>query len=299
MKLLNKITFGLVALAAMAFSSCSNDLPEFNDSDAFVALRSSSVSFAENSEGTEIDVLLTSLNGIEGSVDFEIVPDSLAPAVEGKHYTILNDSKTLKFTKAAPTQTIKIKAIDNDTYGGDVRFTINLVNAQGVKLGADKTVSVTIEDDEHPLAFMLGTFNAKGNSYFNGESEWQIRITKDDSDVSKVWIYNFVLGGSSSSSPIYGTVSDAKDEIRIPVKQTLAVSSSYPHIWLEAYKGEEGEEDVNDFIVGVITTDDDGDAIISFPDYWFGSLVYTDDAATSTAGWYNLFTNGVVLKKSK
>ena len=147
MKILNKITFGLVALATMAFSSCSNDLPEFNDADAFVALRATTASFVENGEGTEVEVLLTSLNGLEGSVDFEIVPDSVTPANEGVDFTIENASKTLTFTKDAPTQSIKIKAIDNDVYTGDKRFTINLVNAKGVNLGANKSITITVEDD--------------------------------------------------------------------------------------------------------------------------------------------------------
>ena len=164
MKILNKITFGLVALATMAFSSCSNDLPEFNDADAFVALRATTASFVENGEGTEIEVLLTSLNGLEGSVDFEIVPDSVTPANEGEDFTIENASKTLTFTKDAPTQSIKIKPIDNDVYTGDKRFTINLVNAKGVNLGANKSITVTVEDNEHPLAFMLGTYAAKGKA---------------------------------------------------------------------------------------------------------------------------------------
>lgn len=298
MKIIKNITYGFIALAAMSFVSCSNDLPEFNDSDSFVALRQTSVSVSELGGELEIPVLLSSLNGKEGSVDFEIVSDEAAPAVEGVHFSVENVSKTLTFTKEENTQVIKLKIIDNDTYNGDVRLTINLVNAQGVNLGADKSISITIEDDEHPLAFMLGTFIASGTSYFNGEQEWTVKIAKDDSDVSKVWITNFVEGGSSAANPIYGTVSEGNTEIHIPVKQTLATSSSYPHIWLEAYKGEDGEEDVNDFIVGIITTDNNGNAIISFPDYWFGSLVYSDDAATSAAGWYNLFLSGVVLKKS-
>ena len=180
MKILNKITFGLVALATMAFSSCSNDLPEFNDADAFVALRATTASFVENGEGTEVEVLLTSLNGLEGSVDFEIVPDSVTPANEGVDFTIENASKTLTFTKDAPTQSIKIKPIDNDVYTGDKRFTINLVNAKGVNLGANKSITVTVEDDEHPLAFMLGTYAAKGSSLFNGDIEWTVKIAKDD-----------------------------------------------------------------------------------------------------------------------
>ena len=286
MKILNKITFGLVALATMAFSSCSNDLPEFNDADAFVALRATTASFVENGEGTDIDVLLTSLNGLEGSVDFEIVPDEAAPATEGVDFTIENPSKTLTFTKDAPTQSIKIKPIDNDVYTGDKRFTINPVNATGVHLGANKSITITVEDDEHPLAFMLGTYAAKGSSLFNGDIEWNVKIAKDDTDAAKVWISNMVPGGSNT--PIYGTVNDAKDEIRIPVKQDIVITASYPHVWFEAFYGVDGDEDVEDFVVGHISTNADGKAVISFPDYWFGSHVYTDDAATSSAGWYEI-----------
>ena len=286
MKILNKITFGLVALATMAFSSCSNDLPEFNDADAFVALRATTASFVENGDGTEIDVLLTSLNGLEGSVDFEIVPDEAAPATEGADFTIENASKTLTFTKDAPIQSIKIKPIDNDVYTGDKRFTINLVNAKGVNLGANKSITITVEDDEHPLAFMLGTYAAKGSSLFNGDIEWTVKIAKDDTDAAKVWISNMVPGGSNTA--IYGTVNDAKDEIRIPVKQDIVITASYPHVWFEAFYGVDGDEDVEDFVVGHISTNADGKAVISFPDYWFGSHVYTDDAATSSAGWYEI-----------
>ena len=286
MKILNKITFGLVALATMAFSSCSNDLPEFNDADAFVALRATTASFVENGEGTEVEVLLTSLNGLEGSVDFEIVPDSVAPANEGVDFTIENASKTLTFTKDAPTQSIKIKPIDNDVYTGDKRFTINLVNAKGVNLGANKSITVTVEDDEHPLAFMLGTYAAKGKGNWDGDIEWTVKIAKDDTDAAKVWISNMVPGGSNT--PIYGTVNDAKDEIRIPVKQDIVITASYPHVWFEAFYGVDGDEDVEDFVVGHISTNADGKAVISFPDYWFGSHVYTDDAATSSAGWYEI-----------
>ena len=286
MKILNKITFGLVALATMAFSSCSNDLPEFNDADAFVALRATTASFVENGEGTEVEVLLTSLNGLEGSVDFEIVPDSVAPANEGVDFTIENASKTLTFTKDAPTQSIKIKPIDTDVYTGDKRFTINLVNAKGVNLGANKSITITVEDDEHPLAFMLGTYAAKGEGNWDGDIEWTVKIAKDDTDAAKVWISNMVPGGSNT--PIYGTVNDAKDEIRIPVKQDIVITASYPHVWFEAFYGVDGDEDVEDFVVGHISTNADGKAVISFPDYWFGSHVYTDEAATSSAGWYEI-----------
>lgn len=297
MKILKNITLGLVALAAMGFASCSNDLPEFNDKDAFVAFTSTSTSINEDGGEIEIPVLLSSLHGKEGSVDFELVPDATAPAEEGVNYTVENASKTLTFTKEANTQNIKLK-INNlaGKFTGDLRFTVKLTNAQGVNLGADNTFSVTIVDLDHPLAFMLGTYSATAQSNFNGDTSWTLKITKDDSDVSKVWIYNLVPGGSSDDSPVYGTINAEKTEIHIPVGQETATSSSYPHICLEGLRGPEGEEDINDYLVGTITTDVNGKAIITFANDWFGAHAYTDDAKKSQAGWFEIIMPGAVFK---
>lgn len=287
-----KIALGMAA--GLLLASCNiNELPEYDDSNAFVAFTSSSVNVGEEEGSKQVDVLLTSIGGIETTVNFEVAPAETAGAVEGKHYTI-EGSKSLTFKKDAPTQKITLNIIDNDTFDGDVKFTIKLLDPEGVQLGASKTCSVTIEDDEHPLLFILGTLSAKGPSYFNGDTEWEVRIAKDDSDLSKVWIYNLVPGGSSSSSPVYGIVNDEKTEIRIPVGQEVAVSSSYPHILLNGYYGEEGDEKIptGGFISGTIAED----GTITLND-WFGSQVFSDDAATNSLGWYNMMQAGVTLKK--
>lgn len=301
MKILKNISLGLVALAAMAFSSCSNDLPKFNDADAFVAFTSTSAVSVNEDKGTlEIPVLLSSLNGKEGTVDFEFEPDATSPAKEGVNFSVANESKTLTFTKDANTQKIKLNIVNlADNFTGDLRFTIKLKNAQGVNLGADNSLTVTICDLDHPLSFMLGTYTAVGNSYFNGTQEWTVKISKDDSDVSKVWITNMVPGGSSASSPVYGTVNADKTEIHIPVGQATATSSTYPHICLEGYRGEEGEEDIDDYLVGTISTDANGNAIITFANDWFGAHVYSDDAKATPAGWYNLIESGTVMTLNK
>lgn len=302
-----KLTYGLMAAATLTLASCNlNEYHEFNDADAFVAIQQTSASVAESGSTVEIPVMLTSLSGLSGSVDFTITPDESAGAIEGVQYRLENDSKTLTFTKDAPTQYIKIVPIDNDSFSGDTKFTITLSNPQGVKLGATKSCVVTVEDDEHPLALILGTFTAKGESYFNGEEEWEVTFGKDASDLSKIWIYNLVPGGSSSSSPVYGIVNEEKTEIHIPVGQEIAKSSSYPKILLEGFYGnhsafgvddghtDDGEEDIPNggYITGLIAPD----GTITLID-WFGSHVYTDDAATASAGWYNIMTSGIVLKK--
>lgn len=286
-----KIALGMAA--GLLLASCNiNELPEYDDSNAFVAFTSSSVNVGEEEGSKQVEVLLTSIGGIETTVNFEVTPAETAGAVEGKHYTI-EGSKSLTFKKDAPTQKITLNIIDNDTFDGDVKFTIKLLDPEGVQLGASKTCSVTIEDDEHPLLFILGTLSAKGVSDFNGDTEWEVRIAKDDSDLSKVWIYNLVPGGSSSSSPVYGIVNDDKTEIRIPVGQEVAVSSSYPHILLNGFYGDTEEKiPTGGYITGEIAED----GTISIKDY-FGSQVFSDDAASNSLGWYNLMDPIITLKK--
>ena len=277
---------------ALSLASCSlNDEPEFNDADAFVAIQKTTASIAETGNKLEIPVMLTSLAGIQGSVDFVITPDSAAGAVEGKHYTIGNESKTLTFTKDAPVQNIIINVIDNNIFEGDKKFTIELTNVQGAKLGANKKCVITLEDDEHPLAFILGTFTATGTSNFDGELEWETTIEKDATDLNKVWLTGLVDG---TTTAIYGTVNAEKTEIAIPLEQAVHPHSKYD-IVLEAY-GWDGsarfELESGAPLVGKIAAD----GTISFPDYWFGGYAFSKDDG-SGAGWWDLLKNDVVLKK--
>ena len=289
---INKFAFGMVAAALMTFTSCSNDYPEFNDADAFVAMTSSSAFVSETGQTLKVPVMLTSLSGIEKTVEFTLTPDEKAGAVEGTHYRLVNSSKSLSFTKENPTQYIEFEILDNDVFEGDVKFTITLTKPEGLNLGANKSCIVTIEDDEHPLAFILGSFTAKGISYYNGEQEWTARIEKDANDLSKVWIYGFVPGGQGSNIAIYGTVNAEKTQISIPVEQTMVSTSSYDGV-LICFYGPEGDEQITDNLVGDIAAD----GTISFKD-WFGTYAY--NAGTTTgAGWFNIIQSGAVFTKNK
>ena len=300
MKIFKNTTIVLAALAAVALASCNNDQPEFNDKDAFVSFTDTKASVDENKATLEIPVQLSSLKGKEGTVDFEITADKTAPAVEGTNYTVANATRTLTFTKESNVQNIKLNIVDlAGTFTGDLRLNIKLKNAQGVNLGAESSFDVTIVDLDHPLAFMLGTFSASGPSQFNGAETWTVNIAKDDKDVNKVWITNMVLGASSAAYPIYGTVNEEKTEIRIPAYQVIMKSSSYPAV-LFTILDSEGENIVEDYMLGKITTDANGKAIISFTDNFFGTAVF--DSATpseeSILGFQNLYQPGVVFKKN-
>lgn len=280
-----KSIYALVAGTLLLASCADNEHPKFNDADAFAAFTKSSMSVNENVESGElkIPVLFTSLAGLNKSVDFEIVDGT---AAQGVNFEVTNASYTLSFTKEAPEQYITIKVNDNDSFGGDISFSINLKESGDINLGASKTCTVTIVDDEHPLAFILGTFTGNGESYFNGATQWTLSLEKDADDVSKVWISNMVPEGTSLK--VYGVVNDEKTEIRIPVGQEIAQSSSYSSITLEGFVGAEGEESIptGGNIIGTIAAD----GTITIED-WFGSNIEGGNS------WYNIMIGAVWTKQ--
>jgi hypothetical protein len=280
-----KSIYALVAGTLLLASCADNEHPKFNDADAFAAFTKSAMSVNENVQSGElkIPVLFTSLAGLNKSVDFEIVDGT---AAQGVNFEVTNASNTLSFTKEAPEQYITIKVNDNDTFGGDISFSINLKESGDINLGASKTCTVTIVDDEHPLAFILGTFTGNGESYFNGATQWTLSLEKDADDVSKVWISNMVPEGTSLK--VYGVVNDEKTEIRIPVGQEIAQSSAYSSITLEGFVGAEGEESIptGGNIIGTIAAD----GTITIED-WFGSYIPEEGL------WFNIMIGAVWTKQ--
>lgn len=281
-----KSIYTLVAGTLLLASCAENEHPVFNDNDAFVAFKSSSVGVAENVSGgqVQIPVLLTSLSGISTSVDFEVIEST---AIEGVHFSI-EGSKTLTFDKENPTQYITVNVIDNDSYDGNVSFSINLLEPQGVNLGSDVSCSVSIEDNEHPLAFILGDYAASADSYFSsrGHFDWTITLSRDAEDDGMVWINGldpyFAVNGFYG--PLYGVVNDEKTEIRVPVGQ----SYGYQNTELVGFTGPDPDDsstmDTGDNII--ITIQNEGAALTV--EHAFG--IYDE-------GWWNIMYGGLTITK--
>ena len=108
-----------------------------------------------------------------------------------------------------------------------------------------------------------------------------------------------VLGASSPNYPIYGTVNEEKTEIRIPAYQVMGKSSSYPAV-LFTILDSEGENLVEDYMLGKITTDANGKAIITFADNFFGTGAFDSATPSESAfkGFFNIYQPGVVFKKN-
>lgn len=232
--------FIYAAVVGGVLASCQSvDTPMFSDKDAFVAFDSKTTSIAENA-GSEvkIPVSLVASKGLDVSVGFEIDTTAYAgknAAKEGVNYRLKNTSNTLSFTADGEMVAyLSIEPIDNDDYNGDVCFDIKLSAPEGCNLGANYTTTVTISDDDHPLAAagILGTYTASGVSPFEDDNgatfTWTCEVVKDADYVDRVWFTQIVptVSGATYKS-VMGTVSADFKSITINAGQDLGTAGSY------------------------------------------------------------------------
>lgn len=282
-----KLALGMAA--ALMLASCNiNELPEYDDSNAFVAFTSSSVTAQEGGAEVKIPVLLTSISGISTDIEVEVIDST---AVEGKDFTIAN--KKLSFTKENPTQEIVVKVTNDDEYTGSRAFTL-VLKESGVQLGASKKCVVSIADDEHPLLFLFNTYTGHISDYWGDQYDIEGTIERDPDDDSKVWFKDFFTPyltiGNGFSTKFYGIVNLETNEILIPAGQETGVSASSKPIILYVSETEDLSGDLYDsgknLVVKIL---DDGESL----------LVVNAWGASNGSSWYDLSAGGVKLTKKK
>lgn len=231
--------FIYAAVVGGVLASCQSvDTPMFSDKDAFVAFDSKTTSIAENAGGeVKIPVSLVASKGLGVSVGFEIDTTAYAgknAAKEGVNYRLKNTSNTLSFAADGEMVAyISIEPIDNGDYNGDVCFDIKLSAPEGCNLGANYTTTVTISDDDHPLAAagILGTYTASGVSPFEDDNgatfTWTCEVVKDADYIDRVWFTQIVPTESGAVyKSVMGTVSADFKSITINAGQDLGTYGS-------------------------------------------------------------------------
>lgn len=234
---MKKISLYLSILVSLAFfTACDqlNETPVFDDANAFVAFAAESMSVKEDADSLLVPVRLTSLSEKSATVTYELVDGT---AKKGIDFDVLESGASiLAFDGKNPVMNIKLDILPHiGTFTGDRKFSVIIKTANGVNIGSIDTTVITINDIDHPLALFLGDYTVYGPNYFSGRDDsWPVTLEKDpDGDVSKVWISNLVIAGTSLK--VYGIVNDEKNKIEIPVGQKIATSSSYTSIVLAGF----------------------------------------------------------------
>lgn len=209
-----------IPAAAVALStSCSNlnTFPVFDDANAFVSFGETTPSIAEDQGIIEIPVVLSSVKGISTSVTFDVVDSTAKAGVD----FVMPENKTLTFDSENRTQNIRIQIIDRDEdYTGDLVFKLVFTSTGSVTDGAANECIVTIQDQDHPLNYIIGDYTATSAD----GSSWTMSLDTDEGDDSMIWITdiaNFAAGGWPLEQILYyGVVNTEDNTISIPLGQS-------------------------------------------------------------------------------
>jgi hypothetical protein len=295
-------TLLLLAFGAFSVASCDlNNTPVFSESDAFVAVKKSSLAVKESVGTIQIPVQLSSISGVSSTVSYKAVNGT---AVEGTDFELVDGSATLTFSASERVQYIAVKILPHTgVYTGDLNFAIQLSDGGSVALGNEIKCTVTINDLDHPLAAILGTYTATGNCHWDGIVNWQMEILKDATDVTKVWFYNICYlsrgGWDGNDTMIYGIVNEAKTQITVPLGQSPAdfLYSSKYHIMFNGC-----DKDLNYYTSGSMTIDISADnKTLTFdPKYGFWVMLVesTTDVENTFYGNVMIMKPGITAKKN-
>ncbi len=230
-----------------------------------------------------IDLIAAGTNGDGGTgATVTFSTDGIAnPAIEGSDFTVSGNS--VSFDTYYGLESITLTAIDNDVYETDKYVDLIITSVtNGYKAGAKDTLRITISDNEHPLALVIGTFSAAATSYFNGAEIYEITTAPDPDDETVLVITNMVSGGTNTT--VYGTVDLDLMTIEFPVGQEIAVGVAT----LEGFYGPSGATGIPDG--GFITGNIDANGNITIADE-YGSHA-------NAGGWYNIYMSGGVWTKT-
>ena len=254
-KILYLLAIPAVAVAMSTSCSDLNTYPVFDDANAFVAFGQVTATVSEDAGEVKIPIVLSSVAGISTTITYELV-DSTAKA--GTDY-IVPDDLTATFSAEHRIDTITIPIINRPGENTkDLIFTVRITNTGTVTDGAANECTVTITDLDHPLSYIIGSYNA---SSADGAG-WVMTLSPDEGDDSMIWFYDICNLASWAGDDIlyYGVVNTDDNTISIPLGQSseYVYSNGNPVLLV-------GMEDIPD-MPGYINIYDSGNITVNISD---------------------------------
>lgn len=180
--------YRLSALAALAAALLSCDRRETFITGKYVSLESSSISISESVGTFEIPVRVYANDGRDFAV---LVRSSDGTATYGEDYELVGmESGRIVFGGTDETRSITVRILPHlSVFTDDLDFTVELVSVTDGTLGMNRTIRVIINDDDHPLKDVIGTYTASGVGYFTGEAEtWTLSLESVKGDLTSVYV---------------------------------------------------------------------------------------------------------------
>lgn len=283
------------ALGLLALVSCSQKM-EFNNV-AFAAFDQKTLSVKEDAGTAKVDITAYGI-----SAETPVTLSFGGTAKLGEDYTISGaEGGVVTFTESG-TKTVTLNIVNHPgVYTGNLTVTLMIDSVpEGVEIGALKNLTVTIADNDHPLAAILGDYTMKGISNSSsgyGYYTWDLTLSPYEGNTTRVWI-NYTApfftpdfyGKFAPHAEVYGVVSSDLKTITIPCPQPVqstakeAFGLDEPFLFLK-YDG-------NNLNAAFIS----GASEVVFKQQEDGSFVTTDSYGYATSstladGWLYYYLN--------
>ncbi len=287
-------------------NSCDvNDPIYAPDNISYVAFSNSEAAVRENKGKLDIELYLTTYS--TSPAEFSISSNSEGldyPAVEGVDYN-LPTGKKVSFTDGLGYAEIIVDIIDNDEKDGMKQFWIEIESGSDeyqVGIDGKDKILVTIQDDEHPLKYILGRYRIEAESYYGSDYNLNhsMLLIEPDADTSKIQIKNIIVGASPSlSRSLIGNVNTEKGEITIKSGQQWSDPKSNGY-YLSFYKGDyenandQGPEPLDETFI-LTWTGSGSDLVITGFDNW-GPKWMEPSGGFDSWWWWDYYTTATLTK---
>lgn len=180
-----------VATVCMA-SACSDD--DYNtNSGTTVEFASTEMTVNENADIFNLPVTVSGARNGKVSFRIEVAEVGENPAKEDVNYMVTSKKISLDAdTMTTNTANVEVKAVDDRNMNADRTFAVTIVSADGATVGTNKTITVTLKDND--------------TSYFNIFSgEWKLVGTykytdsDDGKEYTKAFSQNITIAAPSDA----------------------------------------------------------------------------------------------------
>ena len=249
MKHLNRFILSMAAISVLA--SCDRTDP-YMGGDVFASGDGAFATFDFNTgltirEDAGTYKIPVRVLGNHGSFSVT-VSASDGTAVNGKDYSIQEPSNGVLQFEGSDTLKYVVLNIARGTVGefvdpGYKTFSLSLDSSTGgVDLGAIRKASARINDSDHPLADIIGSWTASADDYFSGSVTWTMTLLPKEGDFTKLIVdgitASFVDGIADDGSYDYSMpcVVSGSEGSRVLLftlgrEMKTAVQGSYLSLW--------------------------------------------------------------------
>jgi hypothetical protein len=189
----------IILVTLIVVNGCQKEYPiKFDSGTSVIGFNKSTLTIKENGTAGTVNLYLGAATGTTATdVTLQVSIEGIDnPAIEGTDFTLSSKSVSVGVGETAVT----ITPIDNSIFQGNKQFNLIITsNSKNYSISAQKTVTVTITDDEHPLKTWIGSYTVQAASYGkpgDWDEVWNVTTSAHPTDLTKL-----VVKGIGTSSP--------------------------------------------------------------------------------------------------